>query len=389
MSKGSFSGKEGQITVFMIIGLLVLIAFGVTIYAVSRIRTAQYESVQEGMDVKVIQDHISTCLNIASEEAFLVAGSQGGMIFADQGGVHNNEYPSVLVEGVRVPLLIRAPEGNVGSLFFSTPPNYPFEGFPYSNGKVILKGYYGESRIPPLYKTGPDGVNVSGSIEESLERFIEKRVSDCVDFSPFSEKGIVVSKASARADIVFAKEREQFEGERFVSVHLRWPLGVTFPDGRRAVLEDFSMRMPVRLASMYYTVKQIIDADVTDIGYVPSAPGFIVQKEDAQDYSLLRIVNPESKVANDVWSFVFARENRLPALWKIDTRELEGVVFHLTREGRGAKLSVSDGRLLISDPCPEAGVPDPFPLFLNASDPDEDPVHFEVDKNEIPRSALE
>ena len=71
---------RGQVTIFIIIGLLVLIAFGVTMYATSRVRTAQVAPTQEGLSVQSIQDYVLTCLSLASEEAFVVMGAQGGLI---------------------------------------------------------------------------------------------------------------------------------------------------------------------------------------------------------------------------------------------------------------------------------------------------------------------
>ncbi len=385
---------RGQTTVFIIIGVLILIAFGVTFYAVNRVRVVSDQPHQlERLGAQPVQDYVDTCLNLAVTEGLQLMGKQGGLIYDVQGGIHDSNVPGEDFDSIRVPYVVLPPKGNVGELFFSDPPRYPFDDFPYTSKGLYFKGYYGQNQLAPLYKLTPDDVYVNGSIQESLESFIAKQTVACADWSVFTAKDYVVKTGSAVAALIFAKSVEQFEGEQFVSVKLEWPVEVSTPGGDKLMIDSFSYRAPVRLATIYYTVKEMIDSDVTDVSYVPSGSGaFTVERVDRPEFSMLKINDTLSSVGNMPFEFWVSRANRIPALWKINTSLLNDATFHVTPEGRGAKITVTDNMLRIEDPCQEAAVPNPYILELNASDPDENDVVFDVDliggDDEIPSSAI-
>lgn len=384
---------RGQVAIFIIIGALVLIAFGITLYATSQVRTASNQPKElERLGAQPIRDYANSCLNLAATEGLRLLGLQGGMIFKEQGGIHDIPGASASVNGTTVPFAIVEPTGNVGELFFSEPPKYPFETFPYAGGKLLFKGYYGKSRLPPLYKLSEGGY-VEGSVQESLESFIATQTPACASWDAFNNKGYKVVTGSANASLVFATSQEQFEGERFVSVNLKWPVEVTTPGGDKSLVSDFAVRLPVRLATSYYTAKQVIDDDVTDVSYVPSSSkGILASRIQSEGFTMISLRDTNSRLGNDVFEWRIARKNRLPALWFVNTSVLDDATFHVTPEGRGAKITVSGNILRIEDPCQEPGVQNPLLLELKASDPDEDDVVFEVhgtdSEDEIPSTAI-
>ena len=173
--------KNAQITIFIIIGILVVVAFGITLYAGTkmsgRIETKQTTQRLEQLGLQPLQDYVNTCLSLATKEGLKLIGKQGGTIYASQGGLtpdYTDEKQYITQEETKVPYLIMPPEGNVGNtdcnteedceenccLFQSEPPGYPYLGFPYAGGELLFTGYYGMSKIPPLYKQTPTGENV-------------------------------------------------------------------------------------------------------------------------------------------------------------------------------------------------------------------------------------
>lgn len=401
--------RKGQITIFIIIGVLVLIAFSIAIYVGTkmkqRVEVKQTTQTVEKLGIQPIQDYITTCLSLATTEGLFLIGRQGGVIYQSQGGTTPEPLPETFVtytdpdrtEQLKVQYLILPPEGNVGTLFFSEPPEYPYPEFPYPPGEAtpLFKGYYGENKMPPLYTiSGQTGERVSNSIQENLETFIAKKTANCVDWKTFEEKGYTITSGNATASLIFAEKQEQFAGEQYITIELDWPVEISTPGGDKALLTDFAIKAQVRLATIYYTVKQMVDSDVTDISYIPQNIGaFSVSIVPYGEDSFVAVKDAQSIVANKPFEFWIPRKNRRPALWRIDTEPLEDVTFHVTPEGRGTTVSVQDNVLVFNDPCQEAGVQNPYLIQLNASDPDEDKVTYTVhlpesSNNEIPQDAV-
>ena len=146
---------KAQISVFMIIGILVIIAFGITLYVGGKLRdrieTKPTQQRLEQLGAQPLNDYISTCLSLAASDGLSLIGKQGGIIYNSQGGITPDieegigtthiKYDDEKLRILTVPFNILPPTGNVGELFYSTPPLYPFETFPYipiDNGKKTL-----------------------------------------------------------------------------------------------------------------------------------------------------------------------------------------------------------------------------------------------------------
>ncbi len=408
---------RAQITMFIIIGIMIVMAFGIALYVGGRMQKLESKPSQlelEKLGVQPVYDYVVTCLVLAANDAFDLLGRQGGALYKAQGGVggeglEGKDYLSYAdvnyPEKLKVRFAVVPPVGQVCQdvtkpetcSFFSEPPDYPFKGFPYSDSQTLFFGYYGENNLPPLYRgTNPDtGQPVSGSIQEALEAFIAKRTTECADFKSFKDR-FSFSTGNAVAKLIFANETAQFVGEQNINVELSWPVEITTAGGK-VVLDAFAARLPVRLATVYYFVKSIVDGDVTDVSFKPNSSGaFSVETVLLGDDSLIIVKDAQSVVKNQPFEFWVARKNRIPALWHIDTAPLSNVKFHVTNEGRGARISIvklddENSQLEINDPCPEGQ--NPYVIKLRASDPDEDPVAFgvhvpESSNYEIPSGAL-
>ncbi len=400
---------RGQITIFIIIGILVLAAFSIALYVggkmKQRVDVRQTQQTTEKLSIQPIQDYITTCLSLATTEGLSLIGKQGGVIYQSQGGITTEPTPGTFAlytdpdrtEQLKVQYIILPPEGNVKELFFSEPPAYPFPGFPYPPEETtpLFKGYYGQNNLPSLYNVSVEtGEYVSNSIQENLETFIAKKIVNCVNWKKFDDQGYDITSGKATASLIFAQKQEQFAGEQYITIQLSWPVEVTTSGGDKTLLTDFAIKAPVRLATIYYTVKQIVDSDVTDISYTPQNIGaFSVSILPYGEDSFVSVKDAQSIVANKPFEFWIPRKNRRPALWQIDVSPLKDVKFHVTKEGRGTSITIQDSILSFNDPCQEADIQNPYLIQLNASDPDEDKITYSVhlpgsSNNEISSDAV-
>ena len=97
--KRQFS-KKGQITVFIIIGILILFAFAGFLYLTKTVITEEF--VAEGEPVisavpqefQAIQAYTENCLNQVGERGLLILGQQGGYIYPDVLGEFSSTDPT-------------------------------------------------------------------------------------------------------------------------------------------------------------------------------------------------------------------------------------------------------------------------------------------------------
>ncbi|MBW3019557.1 hypothetical protein KY329_05230 [Candidatus Woesearchaeota archaeon] len=350
---------RAQITVFIILGVLILAAFAVVIYvATSMARTETRKPSTEG--TQSVQDYISSCLESVSKEGIVSLGRQGGYLFDFQGGLTSaSSVPTVKYEGFNVAFDILPPEGAF-SFYQADPPVYPYDKFPYIAGNISFTGFYGLNRLPALF-------NMRQSIRSSLEAFISTGMASCADFTGFSN--MKVTAGPATASIILAGNKTHLSAEHFFTVLLDWPLNITYANGEKLELREFAVKVPVRLASVYYFVNELINKDVSDINYEPHADkGFDVSIEKISSGSVVKILDPVSELEDAPYEFWFARMNRAPALWYIDVGGLSSVYT-------GTKVSIHNNVLKIEDVCEDEDYE--FPLF--ASDPDNDTVSFKLD----------
>ena len=243
------------------------------------------------------------------------------------------------------------------------------------NGSGVFAGYYGVNLLPPLY--GPH----ADAVETMLSKYVEEHVVSCADWRVFEGRAGVVA-GLPKVTVVLSRSPGDFASEDSFALELVWQVNVT-AGGVVVPLEKFSARIPVRLATTYYLAKEVVDADVSDVVYVPRVPaGFTIKRESVGNESVLRLADVQSKVNNLPFEVVLARKNRLPALWQINESLFADKTFHISAEGKGAEVIVEDRKLIINDPCPDG--PNPFVVALDASDPDEDVIRFEV---EVPGSS--
>jgi hypothetical protein len=371
---------RGQLTILIIVGLLVLIMVGIVLYAArsatvkqgdQRVQTQQRTAAL----LKPVQDYVTQCLDLSARSTLELLGQQGGVIYASQGGATPDPFQSgvdYLADGqTKVRYGILLPQGNVGTVFFSQAPEYPWGAFPQILNDTpphtvlladYLQGYYGINNLPPLERPDKDAV------QEQLETAGLAKLSACLDWKVFASQGVTVSSGTPSLRVVF--------GAHSTSFLLYDPLDLTSTiDGTQAHIDSFATDVPVRMKSIFDTARTVIDKDATDITFDPSAALVNgIEVSVARDMNLhddeVRFTDPLSKIGGVQYIFQTARKNRAPALvWVSNT------TVNAARLCDGSTVN-AQGPLLTGSIASCAGSFSAFSWTMQAYDPDEDNLTF-------------
>lgn len=353
---------KAQLSIFIIMGLLIVLAFGIIIAASTREHLALQPVVTQPLT-----DYVTQCLALTTNDALTLLGLQGGYIFEEQGGT-NQPVKSYTATNKTMPFIILAPQGTVGP-YSSEPPEYPFATFPYSQNATLFTGYYGTSALLPLYSELPTGTTTQ-SIQATLEQAIATHLPACATFEPFIDKGYRVTSDTPTVRVIIPSA----EHDDGLHIELAWPLSITLPTDETLRLEHFATTHPLHLAQLYNAAKTIIESDITNITYVPTHDAYTLTTTPLDQHTIVALTDATG------YTLLILRENRRPALWHVDVPPL---VVHTTTD-QTTQVLIAGNNLIIDDPCPTAEHP---PIRVNATDPDEQPTRVVLDVTEIPMRA--
>lgn len=232
--------KRGQLSIFIIAGLLVVLAVGTIIYLnAQRTRSVSIPQAEQVAEAAVpFQDYVNACIDRVSREGLQDIGDHGGYL-------NTASVPNIKLN--------RAEPTESGALYLAPDGDY---GVPYwwfmksPNGCTTCEF---ASQEPALYERQErDGVM---SIEGQLAKYVQDNLANCLkDFEPFKAQGFTVTskKGTARAvvtddDVVVGLEQE-FSADR---------------EGEHHTLHRFAVTLPVHLKELYQLAENItrLEAD--------------------------------------------------------------------------------------------------------------------------------
>ena len=230
--------RKGQITVFMIIGIIILCTFAAIMLLVNT--TVKEEVSTEGetivtttpMAFSPIQTYTENCIVSIAKQGLIIMGQQGGYIHPDLMGKYSVSEPTdadgIDLEPMRIPYWHYNVDPNKGNTITMT------------------------SLRPKLYKEEDPDM----SIEVQLERFIKERIGGCLDdYRAFTQQGFEISYPLGE-DVMEPTVRV---GEETVSFWLKMPLHVK-RGGASANLNLFSVTIPLKLKHYYDIASDITKA---------------------------------------------------------------------------------------------------------------------------------
>lgn len=314
--------KRGQVTIFIIIGLIVLLLAAISIHMTGIF----YDLDNEDFDVEGFENvklFVESCLEQQTKEGLIIIGEQGGYI----GSVDIIPEPfSAEINGVKTCVGIRNIPENRYSTWFegdyqyaSTVPQFPWPSFAIDSQHFSSTHKLGQSILPPL-EEGYGGT----TIKDELETFIENSIKSCDVKNSFQEQVDVSASKNPNAEVRFT------EGN--VDVSLDYPINIT-RQGKKIKFEDYRVRLPINMEKFYSFIKELAFYEVSDIKF---------DIEDVSHYSQLssydtgysvRLSKNTAEVGVDTivvyyentgifgnYTFRFLRQDRIPAIYGLEAK---------------------------------------------------------------------
>ncbi len=357
--------KRGQVVIFMVLGIVLLIAFGFIFFVRNIFFQAEIDSETQSKlsDVfrsDVFYTYVSSCLDEVSKEAIMLIGKQGGNFYEDQGGSipktrvfpMNDYYVSYGITW--------EPENPdflpVGS--YTSFPEYPRQD------DIMKVSYFGNNNLPYLCQVDGPNQELKGgirnetctiierrtgdftfkdgygpnSIQEQLSDYIKKNIKTCINLSEVPElSGLILEEGEYNITVIFGRED--------VIVEASIPV-VAIENNQRVIREPkFSTQIKIRLKQVYDLAYFIVERDRRRLNFVKDASqysdfmtktlpnsgrfkqGFSLDivkpysnhNEDLgyNHDTLIIITDAYSKIGTESFVFMFAIENRPPVLDRI------------------------------------------------------------------------
>jgi len=194
-------GKKAQLTVFIIIGLVMIVAAGIGIYITSSSIKMEENRAAIPPSQRPVYDFVVSCAQQLSREAINLIGQQGGYL-------------------------------NIPNFIATNPAGYVLAD-PAGVVKVPYWYYHEEDRSPPI-----------GNIEFDISTFIRQNLRQCLDnFASFPQYNITeVAGTNISVKTTLADEN--------VAIELSYPIDVASAE-KTERLENYAIFVPVRLKKMY------------------------------------------------------------------------------------------------------------------------------------------
>ncbi len=265
LDRTSFISNKGQVTIFIILGILMLLAIILVITLKQEITTTKPEEVMPLARGRVEQ-LISSCISDIGEEALFRLGQQGGYI----------EVPPDLANDGSVHLRIS-----------------PFLVVPYwAVGK--------ESFTPTL-----------GELKQRIDWYIEANLRECVlGLTPFQEEYDIIEKSSVDADTEIVNSRVIF--------NVRWNIeaknkaGETITEVLNHVADS-----PIRLKTTYEIAAKIVEKELQEMKLED-----ITQDLIALEHPEVPVAGIELSCDRKTWEVGKAKE-RLQDMLRFNIRKLQ------------------------------------------------------------------
>ncbi len=324
--KGNKVDNTAQMTIFFVMGIVIIIVFGLMIFLVAdtaslKIKAESKKALHTFIETSSVEHYISACLDQVSADAIEKITLQGGIIYDYQGGamstvnyVLGENYVNLNISNITLSSENPYSEGNKSkfvnislglkitntsgqyppylSSSFQNAPAYPQEAEPY----IILpdsfiqringfrrwpepdrsEGLYGEISYPKLCNQFSECYHHSNyniynnfnltTIQSQLEYYIEDKVAECVNISRLkTQRSYNISTGNVTAKVSFSIDS--------IGVEIDYPVILTWPKGEPvSEILKFQDFKNVRMTKIYELIYSILKYESFDIFF------------DVQDY---------------------------------------------------------------------------------------------------------
>ena len=233
---------KSQITIFMVVGLVILIGGAIFFYLTSKAPTQfkpEIKIVQEQIPLEFdpIKKYANDCAYSLGVEGLKIIGKQGGYISFTDSSLNREIFT----------ITSQPTESDAVSFTKNSNLKIPYWWYLKSDNNCEGKCIFASKR--------PDLSQTENSIEKQLERYINSKFKDCVkDFEPFIEQGFKISEAGKlRTDVTIASDD--------VVVLVEYPLNVEKGDVKKKITQ-FLVSIPVHLDKIYALATKITNLEM-------------------------------------------------------------------------------------------------------------------------------
>ncbi|MEE9525995.1 MAG: hypothetical protein V3V78_05310 [Candidatus Woesearchaeota archaeon] len=241
--------KRGQITLFIILGIVILVALGLFLFIRSsvvkkaltpEVIPAISEIPAETRPVRIFTEE---CIASISEEAFRKLGDKGGYVNTAEHGIVVSATSPTEAAGVKF-----SQNSNL---------NIPYWWYLKSSngcGKKVKCVF--DSKKPELYAATPGSIQGS-SIEAQVNKYVNQNLPACLgDYIFFKEQGFeVVADGEIKTTTVI--------GEFDVSIFVDYPIKIKRGDVSHKI-DRFYVPLDINLKNMYDLAVEITNSQIND-----------------------------------------------------------------------------------------------------------------------------
>ena len=254
--------KRGQITIFLVVGILILIVVALILFLTTNTATEEVKTELQDVTSGNFQSRIisftESCLKDVAEPGMYLLGMQGGILYLD-------------------------------------------------NPKTVL--LTDNALINYGYLNGVDHISTS-FMERQFNTFIEKNLPSCLDdYSIFEEQGVIFNeKGSIKSDVKFVLNK--------AIIHIDYETKFQLA-GDEVSISSYGIQLPFRVGKVVEKSKELIeDYDGNPTSITPrSTDNFFVTVHPYDKETLLYSIADEGQLNEDApFTFMFAVKNEIQNL---------------------------------------------------------------------------
>ncbi len=257
--------RSGQVTIFIIIGILLVLALLIVVFVKRESLTIKPEELLP-TSKGAVASYISSCIKQLGEDALSRLGEQGGYVILPQ-DIANNGYVHLQTS--------------------------PFTAVPYwAYGSTIA--------VPPLT-----------TIKAQIDSYIQQHLRECVlGTGAFQQSFNLIEKSDIAVNTNIAENNVVF--------NVRWNIEVQDKQGEKITdLVDHAAESPVKLKHLYDTASRIITVEMRDLKLED-----ITQDLIALEHPDVPVSGFEISCTRKEWNIDTVKQ-RLQDLLRVNVRELK------------------------------------------------------------------
>lgn len=224
--KRGFSGRKAQITVFIIIGVIIVITAGILLLAGQKKAEVKITIEKIPSELEPIRTFTESCIAKLGEDAVVEIGKHGGYISLDDPYLLNSQYFIITNNPTESDAVAFSPGSNfkISYWYYMTSPNDCSGNCRFSFGKI------------------PSLAEGSTSIKAQIERYVNRELPKCLNnYEIFKTEGFTITPTAAVDTDVLITDQ--------VILAVDYPLAVE----KQTVseMQYFNAKVPVNLKKVY------------------------------------------------------------------------------------------------------------------------------------------